>query len=56
VFGAEQLTADRAGENVLAGIGLEQRTENGKGAARVERDGRVSLWAMGCGLCAGALV
>jgi hypothetical protein len=38
VFGAEQLTANRAGEEVLAGIRLEERTEDGKGAARVERD------------------
>jgi len=43
VLGAEQLTANRAGEQVLAGIGLEERTEDGKGAARVERDGGASL-------------
>jgi hypothetical protein len=36
VFDAEQLTADRAGEEVLAGVGLEERGEDGEGAARVQ--------------------
>jgi hypothetical protein len=42
MFGTEQLTADRAGEDLLAGIGAEERGEDGKGAARVERNGRLS--------------
>jgi hypothetical protein len=43
MLGAEQLTADRAGEQVLAGIGSKEGAEDGKGATRVERDGRASL-------------
>jgi hypothetical protein len=45
VFGTEQLTADRAGEEVLVSVGLEEGGENAEGAARVERDGGL---AMGC--------
>jgi len=43
VLGAEQLAADRAGEQILAGIGAERRGEDGKRPAGVERDGRASL-------------
>jgi hypothetical protein len=35
VFGAEQLTADRAGEQVFAGVGFKERGEDGERAARV---------------------
>jgi hypothetical protein len=45
MFGTEQLTADRAGEDLLAGVGAEEWGEDGKRAARVERDGGTSLGA-----------
>jgi hypothetical protein len=53
VFDTEQLTADRPGEEVLAGVGLEERGEDGKGAARIQAgDGDLSLvawlWGNGC--------
>jgi hypothetical protein len=32
---AEQLTADRAGEQILAGVGAEERGDDGKGAAGI---------------------
>jgi hypothetical protein len=35
MFGAEQLTADRAGEQVLAAVGSKERGENGERAACV---------------------
>jgi hypothetical protein len=35
MLGAEQLTADRAGEQVLAGVGSKERGDNGEGAACV---------------------
>jgi hypothetical protein len=38
-FGAEQLAADGPGEAVLAGIRSEQRSEEGEGSARAQRDG-----------------
>jgi hypothetical protein len=47
VLGAEQLAADRTGEDILAGVGAEKRGEDAEGAARFERDGGVSLWAIG---------
>ncbi|HET6836387.1 MAG TPA: hypothetical protein VFH24_00020 [Gemmatimonadales bacterium] len=43
VLSAKQLTADRAGEDVLAGVGSKERCEDGKGAARVERDGGLAM-------------
>jgi hypothetical protein len=43
MLSAEQLAADRAGEQILAGIGAEGRGENGERAAGVELDGRASL-------------
>jgi hypothetical protein len=45
MLGAEQLTADRAGEKVLAGIGSKEGGEDGKRATRIERDGGASLGA-----------
>jgi hypothetical protein len=51
VFDAEQLTTDRASEQVLAGVGSQERGEDGERAARVQAgDDGVSLWAMGYGL------
>jgi hypothetical protein len=48
VVDAEQLTVDRAGEEVLAGVGFEERSKNGEGAARVSAgDGDLSLVAIG---------
>jgi hypothetical protein len=43
VLGAEQLAANRAGEQILTSIGAEERGEDGKGAAGIERDGSASL-------------
>jgi hypothetical protein len=55
VLDAEQLTADRTGEQVLAGVGSKKRGEDGKGAACAGRDGGASrvgygLFAIGYAL------
>jgi hypothetical protein len=39
VLGAEQLAPNRAGQEILSGIGPEERSEDGKGPAQIERDG-----------------
>ena len=43
-LGAEQLPADRPGEPILAGIRPEQGSEEGEGAARVQRNGGNLGW------------
>jgi hypothetical protein len=55
MLGAEQLSVNRAGEQILAGVGTEKRGEDGKGAAGVEAGDRLlavgcGLWAMGSGI------
>jgi hypothetical protein len=47
MLGAEQLAPDRSGKDVLADIGSKERREDAEGAARVERDGRLSLSSVG---------
>jgi len=42
VLRPEQLAADRSGEDILAGIGAEKGSQDGKRATRVERDGGAS--------------
>jgi hypothetical protein len=42
MLGAEELAVDRSGEEVLADIGSKERCKDAEGAARVERDSRLS--------------
>jgi hypothetical protein len=47
MLGAEQLTANRTGEQILS-VGSEKGREDGKGATRVyASDGGISVEAMG---------